>query len=300
MKIALFVDEGNGDWHSRRLVQAFRARGVDVVTTSLKYCAFDTASATGLRIPGFDEALPDGVFVRSISHGSLEQITFRLGILHALRESGVRVWNDARAIERCVDKSTATFLFQRAGLPVPLTLTVEGEAAAKAAYLSQTAPVVVKPLFGAQGVGLTLAKAVGDLPPGADVGDVYYMQSFIPPNGADYHEDWRVFVSAGQVISAMSRRSQSWITNVAQGARPAPHAPEAEMTELALAAAKALGADYAGVDLIRQADGNLLVLEVNSNPAWRGLQSVTKINIAERLAADFLAALEGTSKTCPR
>ena len=300
MKIALFVDEGNGDWHSRRLVQAFRARGVDVVTTSLKYCAFDTASATGLRIPGFDEALPDGVFVRSISHGSLEQITFRLGILHALRESGVRVWNDARAIERCVDKSTATFLFQRAGLPVPLTLTVEGEAAAKAAYLSQTAPVVVKPLFGAQGVGLTLAKAVGDLPPGADVGDVYYMQSFIPPNGADYHEDWRVFVSAGQVISAMSRRSQSWITNVAQGARPAPHAPEAEMTELALAAAKALGADYAGVDLIRQADGNLLVLEVNSNPAWRGLQSVTKIDIAERLAADFLAALEGTSKTCPR
>lgn len=300
MRIALFVDEGNGDWHSRRLVRAFRARGVEVVTTSLKYCAFDTASPAGLRIPGFDEALPDGVFVRSISHGSLEQITFRLGILHALRESGVRVWNDARAIERCVDKSTATFLFQRAGLPVPPTLTVEGEAVAKAAFVSRSLPVVVKPLFGAQGVGLTLAKAVDDLPPSDDVGSVYYMQSFIPPSAAEYHEDWRVFVSGGQVISAMSRRSQSWITNVAQGALPAPHEPDGDMASLALAAAKSLGADYAGVDLIRQDDGRLLVLEVNSNPAWRGLQSVTDIDIAERLARDFLAALEAEGFTCPR
>ncbi|MEQ1695560.1 MAG: RimK family alpha-L-glutamate ligase [Hyphomicrobiaceae bacterium] len=300
MKIALFVDEGNGDWHSRRLVAAFRARGVQVVVTSLKHCAFDTASPLGLRIPGFDGVLPDGVFVRSISHGSLEQITFRLGILHALRESGVRVWNDARAIERCVDKSTATFLFQRAGLPVPPTLTVEGESAARLAFVGRTAPVVVKPLFGAQGVGLTLAKTIGDLPNGADVGDVYYMQSFIPPNGADYHEDWRVFVSGGQVISAMSRRSKTWITNVAQGALPTPHEPDAAMAELALAAARALGADYAGVDLIRQGDGGLLVLEVNSNPAWRGLQSVTQLDIAERLVADFLAAVEGTGTTCPR
>ncbi len=292
MKIALFVDEGNGDWHSRRLVRAFRARGVEVVTTSLKLCAFDTASPVGLRIPGFDGILPDGVFVRSISHGGLEQITFRLGILHALAESGVRVWNDARAIERCVDKSTATFLFQRAGLPVPPTVTIEGEDVAKAAFVTQPDPVVVKPLFGAQGVGLTLARTIGDLPPGADVGDVYYMQSFIPPNAAEYHEDWRVFVSGGQVISAMSRRSKTWITNVAQGAQPTSHEPDAAMAELALAAAKALGADYAGVDLIAREDGKLLVLEVNSNPAWRGLQSVTDIDIAERLAGDFLAALD--------
>jgi tetrahydromethanopterin:alpha-L-glutamate ligase len=72
------------------------------------------------------------------------------------------------------------------------------------------------------------------------------------------------------------------------------------MAELALAAAKTLGADYAGVDLIRQDDGRLLVLEVNSNPAWRGLQSVTDIDIAERLAGDFLAALEAEGFTCPR
>ncbi len=84
--------------------------------------------------------LPDGAFVRSVSTGTLEQITFRLGILHALRESGVRVWNDARAIERCVDKSTATFLFQKAGLPTPPTRVLEGLAGAVAHARSRGAP----------------------------------------------------------------------------------------------------------------------------------------------------------------
>jgi tetrahydromethanopterin:alpha-L-glutamate ligase len=63
------------------------------------------------------------------------------------------------------------------------------------------------------------------------------------------------------------------------------------MTHLALEAARAIGADYAGVDLIRDEAGRLLVLEINSNPAWKGLQSVTDVNIAWTLADDFLAAL---------
>jgi tetrahydromethanopterin:alpha-L-glutamate ligase len=290
VKLALFIDEGNGDWHSRRLARALTARGVEVVTTTLKACAFDTASPAGLVIPGFDGTLPDGAFVRSISHGSLEQITFRLGILHALRESGVRVWNDARAIERCVDKSTATFLLQRAGLPTPDTITVESLEAATARFKALTSPVVIKPLFGAQGVGIARASTAEDLPPGHDVGHVYYMQTFISKRGPEY-EDWRVLVSGGRVLAAMSRRSKSWITNVAQGATPAAHEPDAAMSGLALAAARALGADYAGVDLIRGLDGRMMVLEVNSNPAWSGLQSVTAIDVADTLAADFLAAL---------
>ncbi len=63
------------------------------------------------------------------------------------------------------------------------------------------------------------------------------------------------------------------------------------MTHLALEAARVIGADYAGVDLIRDENGRLLVLEINSNPAWKGLQSVTDVNIAWTLADDFLAAL---------
>jgi tetrahydromethanopterin:alpha-L-glutamate ligase len=299
LKLVLFIDEGNGDWHARRLAKALMARGTEVVTTSLRACAFDTSSPTGLIIPGFPGTLPDGAFVRSISHGSLEQITFRLGILHALRDSGVRVWNDARAIERCVDKSTATFLFKRAGLPVPATVTLETRAAAHGRFADLAAPVVVKPLFGAQGVGITRMYEADHLPEAAEVGDVYYMQSFVVPRSVDFHEDWRVFVSNQRVLAAMARRSKSWITNVAQGAQSHAHTPDAAMCALAIAATQALGADYAGVDLIRHADGRLLVLEANSNPAWRGLQSVTDVDIAATLADDFLAAVACRAKAAP-
>lgn len=290
-RIALFVEEAGGDWHARRLRQALEARGAKVVTTTLKTCAFDTRCSSGLDIPGFDGELPDGAFVRSVSTGSLEQITKRLGILHALRESGVRVWNDARAIERCVDKSTATFLFQKADLPTPPTRVVEGIEAAVAHASGLARPLVVKPLFGSQGNGVRRAAEASELPAPEAVGHVYYMQEYQRRADATRFEDWRLLVSRGRVLAAMARVGRTWITNVHQGAEPVGHEPDGEMELLALAAAEAVGADYAGVDLIAGTDGRLMVLEINSNPAWKGLQSVTDVNIAWTLAEDFLAAL---------
>lgn len=295
-RVALFVEEDGGDWHARRLTRALESRGASVVTTSLKLCAFDTRTDSGLDIPGFGGGLPDAAFVRSVSAGGLEQITLRLGILHALRESGIKVWNDARAIERCVDKSTATFLMQQAGLPVPETRTVEGEAAARAHRASHASrALVVKPLFGSQGNGVTRIEPGAALPAPETVGHVYYMQEYLRGATDTHFEDWRVLVSAGRVLSAMVRRGQTWITNVHQGAEPVAHAPDSEMTAMALAASRAVGADYAGVDLIRASDGRLLVLEINSNPAWKGLQSVTDADIADTLAADFLVAVAASA-----
>ena len=74
-----------------------------------------------MRIDGFGERLPDAVVVRSMSGGTFEAVTLRLGVLHALRERGVLVWNDARSIERCVDKSMTSFLLARAGIATPAT-----------------------------------------------------------------------------------------------------------------------------------------------------------------------------------
>jgi tetrahydromethanopterin:alpha-L-glutamate ligase len=291
-RVVLFVEDGGGDWHARRLRDALESKGAEVVTTCLKFCAFDTRSASGLDIPGFGGALPDGAFVRSVSTGSLEQITLRLGILHALRESGVRVWNDARVIERCVDKSTATFLFQKAGLPVPVTRAAEGVEAARV-FLNQEAgrPVVVKPLFGSQGNGVRRVETFERLPEPTEVGDVYYVQRYLRGASDTRFEDWRLFVSRGRVLAAMARVGRTWITNVHQGAEPTPVEAGPEMAGLALEAARVIGADYAGVDLIRDETGRLLVLEINSNPAWKGLQSVTDVNIARTLAEDFLAAI---------
>lgn len=289
-RIALFLEEESGSWHVRRLAEAMRRRSATVVVTSLPRCAFDTDAQSGIDIPGFDGRLPDGVFVRSISAGTLEQITFRLGILHALRESGVRVWNDACAIERCVDKSMTTFLLHRAGIPTPRTRTVEGDAAANAYVTQADCPLIFKPLFGSQGKGLVRIETAANLPEPEAADHMYYLQDFVPPGGPVF-QDWRIVVTKNRVVAAMARKAGNWITNVFQGGGPIPHKPNTEMQRLARAALAAVGADYAGIDLIRAPGGQLLVLEVNSNPSWKGLQRVADVDIADVIVEDFLFAV---------
>jgi RimK family alpha-L-glutamate ligase len=300
VRIALFLEEESGDWHVRRLAAAMRRRGAGVVVTSLPRCAFDTGLPSGIDIPGFDGALPCAVFVRSISAGTLEQITFRLGLLHAMRESGVRVWNDARAIERCVDKSMTTFLLQQAGIPTPRTRTMEGDAPAKNYVADAGRSLIFKPLFGSQGKGLLRVDRLSDLPLPEAADNIYYLQDFVPPTGEGF-EDWRVIATRSRVVAAMGRKAGTWITNVHQGGSPVPCEPTREMRELAAAALAAVDADYAGVDLIRGPDGRLMVIEVNSNPSWRGLQSVTDVDVAEAIVEDFLAAVgvHQRARRCP-
>ena len=201
--------------------------------------------------------------------------------------------NDARAIERCTDKSMASFLLVRAGLRTPATFVAQTEAQARAIVRRECprGPLVLKPLFGAQGWGLQLVRNEAELPSLQDARGVYYLQRFVEPrivSGAARFEDMRVLISAGGIVGAMRRRSEQWITNVRQGARPVAVTPSAVEAETALRAAKALGAVCAGVDLIADENGAPLVLEVNSMAGWSGLQRVTGFSIAERLAADVL------------
>jgi tetrahydromethanopterin:alpha-L-glutamate ligase len=299
-RVALFLEEESGEWHVRRLAEAMRRRGASVVVTSLPRCAFDTSAPSGLDIPGFHGLLPDAVFVRSISAGTLEQITFRLGLLHAMRSSGVRVWNDARAIERCVDKSMTTFLLHRAGVPTPTTRTVEGHEPAQQYVRKAARTLIFKPLFGSQGKGLIKVEGLEALPGPEDADNIYHLQDYVPPSG-DTFEDWRIIATRSRVVAAMARKAGNWITNVHQGGAPAAFEPTPEMGAIAAAALAAVDADYGGVDLIRGADGRLLVLEVNSNPSWRGLQSVTDIDIADTVVEDFLAAVREhqRARQCP-
>ncbi len=278
------------------LAAGFRRLGVVAESAPLARLAFDSSSPCGLWIPGFEGALPDAVLVRSIAAGSFEAVTRRLGILHALDKLSVPVWNSAQAIERCVDKSMTTFLLEKAGLPTPRTFAVEGaEAAHKiAARELLQAPLVLKPLFGARGRGIRLIRKLTDLPPEEEVNGVYYLQHYVTRHGPPFL-DFRVFVCAGEVVAMMGRRGDDWVTNVNRGAAPerVPGSRENELADLALAAVAAVGANFAGVDIVQAVDGRLLALEVNSMPAWSGLQSVVKVNIADAIASAFLACLTG-------
>ena len=106
------------------------------------------------------------------------------------------------------------------------------------------------------------------------------MQEFIPHD----QQDIRVFVIGDQAVAAMVRQGNSWKTNVAQGAKAIPIPLNDRLCDLSLRATRALGADYAGVDLLPLKGDGYTVIEINGIPGWRGLQGATGIDIADRLA----------------
>jgi len=282
--VGLVVDRM--DWHAREIAGALGARGIDTAPIRLHLCGFNTQNASGLYIDGFGSDLPDAVVVRTMSGGAFEAVTLRLGVLHAVRERGVIVWNDARAIERCVDKSTTSFLLSRAGIATPAAWATQSYEQARAIAQRETADgaLVLKPLFGSQGRGLRLIRNVDDLPRADKIaGGIWYLQRFVGVEREGFH-DFRLLVVRGQVIAAMQRHSAHWITNVKRGGRPVAAVANDEMTALAVRAAAAVGADFAGVDILYDAEQCATVLEVNSMPAWSGLQKVTPVNIASLFA----------------
>ena len=227
----------------------------------------------------------DAVLARIIPNGSLEQIIYRLDALHWIETRGVPVMNSPRAIERAVDKFYTTALLQEAGLPTPETVVCEGLADAMEAVramLGEGGDVIVKPIFGSMGHGLVRLSdpdvAFRVLRSLEQVRAVFYIQRAIDHGGRDV----RVFVVGGRVLGAIERSAAEgdWRTNVARGGSARPFVLPPEWESLALGAAAAVGADYAGVDLLPSRDGTVFVLEVNAIPGWQGLQRATGIDVA--------------------
>ena len=122
------------------------------------------------------------------------------------------------------------------------------------------------------------------------VDGLYYLQRYVDSGEGQWH-DHRVFVIQGKAVAAMVRHGASWVNNVALGGRCEPIALSGELIELAEAASKAVDIDYCGVDIIRDQSGKAYVLEVNSIPAWKGLQGVVNIDIAQALVDDCLGTI---------
>ena len=287
LPIVIFTDEPNaqGGWHGAQLASALTARGFEAIFVSLQDCVIDlSAEKPGIKIPNF-AGLPKAVFVRGIAGGTLQQITARLNILHMLKALGVHVYNDGKAIERTVDKAMTSFLLHQAGIATPQTWVCESRHHAHE-IIDKNTQLVIKPLFGSQGQGVRLVDADKlPLPMDAFVDGVFYLQKFIHAP-----HDYRVFIVNNQAVAAMRRTGEGWLHNVAQGAQ-CESTNEADVLAIALQAALVLDIAYCGVDVIRDENGKLLVLEVNSIPAWRGLQGVTDVNVAQILVDDFLGKL---------
>lgn len=288
-RIVIFTD--NPGWHGKQLCDAFSRKGYQGKYVSLTACAINLdAKGLPLKIPSFESMLPDAVFVRGIPSGSLQEVVFYLDILHIFNALGIPVYNTGLAIERSVDKGMTSFLLKQAGIRTPFTWVLRERAEALAVVEQQLHagyPLISKPLFGSQGKGVRRLEKMTDQFWLTSSNGVYYLQRFIECEGQGY-SDIRVFVVNDRALAAMRRRGASWLNNVAHGATCEAITLNDDLATLAIQATVTLNMDYAGVDIIEAADGQLSVIEVNSIPAWKGIEGVCHINIAEILADDLI------------
>ena len=279
-------------WSSTQVREALNKRGIPYVCFSfprivarLAYKPYFKVNDTNI-LEEFD-----ALIIRPIGRGSLEELVFRMDMLHKMERRGFYMVNPPAAIEHCVDKYDILALLEDFGVPVPRTLATESVNEALKAFNELGGDVVVKPIFGSRGQGATRINDV-------DVADtifkaitfhhgVIYMQEFIEHGFSDI----RAFVLGDQVIASMRRIATGWKTNYSRGARPAPEEISDEHKELAVKAAQAVGCKVAGVDILEGPQGPRIV-DVNSQPGWKGLQQVSNVNIADKIVEFILRDLK--------
>ena len=285
MRIAVLA--ARSGWHTQELERAAAERGHEAIVLPYEGLVATIGPVPGLRSLSTDLDAVDAVLARIIPSGSLEQIIFRVDALHRLEDRGIRVMNSPRAIERTVDKFWTSTLLEQCGIPTPQTLVCDNPEEATAAFRA-LGDVIVKPLFGSMGLGMIRVNdeemAFRVFRTIEQIRGVYYLQRTIEHDGIDI----RAFVVGGRVLGAIERRAPGWRTNLARGGTARSIALPEHLSALAVRAAAAVGADYAGVDLLTDKEGTTFVLEVNGIPGWRGLQEATGLDVAGRLV-DFLA-----------
>lgn len=287
-------------WHTDELIRALTARGHLAAVLPYEGLSARVGVEAGLTSEQISILDADAVLARIIPGGSFEQLIYRVDALHWLENRGVRVVNSPRAIERSVDKFYTTTLLHDAGLLVPETVVCERVEDAMAAVRSMGA-VVIKPIFGSLGHGMVRVSdpdvALRVVRALDQIRSVFYVQRAIDHSGRDL----RVFVVGGRVLGAIERRAPAgeWRTNVAIGGSATAVDISPEIERVALRAAAAVGADYAGVDVLPARDGSLYVLEVNGIPGWEGLQQATGLDVAAAIVEHLERVLQHPQESLP-
>lgn len=239
----------------------------------------------------FSDLNPRGALVRGFGADATQKIFFRLDLLSAIEEYGIKLVNSREALEIASDKFLTSIYLEHHGVPTPRTITCEDPDDALASFEELGGDVVLKPLYGSKGIGVTRMNdksfAENVIYSLAELNQVFYLQEFVPHDKRDI----RILVLGEEAVAGMYRVSDTWKTNIHAGARMEAITLTEELKDLAVKASKTVKTEIAGVDIIETANG-LQVLEVNSIPGFTALQKVTDINLAERIITYFLESVE--------
>jgi len=237
LKIGVLTQNENS-WSSTQLREALTKRNISPVCFKFSQLIARVGykpylNAGNVRIV---EEL-DALIIRPIGQGSLEEIVFRMDILHRLERLGLYVINPPEAIEHCVDKYAILAILEDNGIPVPRTAVTENVGEALKAFHELGGDVIVKPIFGSRGIGstrvtnpevaATIFKAI------TFYHGVIYLQEFVPHGFSDI----RAFVVGNRVVAAMKRVADTWKTNYSQGAKPVSTKLDTTLEEMAVKSA---------------------------------------------------------------
>ncbi len=288
------------DWTATAFMRSIRDRGAEAVALNLSRVGV-SISDTGLSWLSEDADANlcdvDALIVRDVGMGmsdSLELISFKFDLIRQF-ERNMRVMNTSVAIQNAANKFFSFMLFRNAHLPVPRTVVTSSlEVAKRAIADSRSHSVLVKPIFGSQGRGIIKLNEPGDDAIQALLRErgVLYLQEFIPNPGRDI----RVFVVGDEALGAIYRVTPhgAFVSNLSQGGRPRRCELTEELSELAIRATDAVGADFAGVDIIEGIEGydGLYLLEINATPSGRGIKLACGIDVTVKIVDLLFAQLK--------
>ena len=284
MKIAMLARNA-GLYSHRRMVEAAQARGheVDVLNTLRVTMNITShrpeAYYEGRRLSGYDAVIP--------RIGA--SVTFYgLAVLRQFEMMNIWALNDSVAIGRSRDKLRALQIFAKKGLGLPVTAFAhDPRQTDEVLRIVGGAPAVIKLVEGTQGIGVVLgeteksARSVIEAFRGANVNIL--VQEFIKEAGGS---DIRAFVIGGKVVGAMQRQGATgeFRSNLHRGGSASAVKITPEERSTAVRAARAMGLNVCGVDMLRSNHGPV-IMEVNSSPGLQGIEQATGKDIAGKIIA---------------
>jgi ribosomal protein S6--L-glutamate ligase len=281
MKIAI-LSNGNGNYSTKRLKEEAIARGHEVQVIKYRDCYASieqdkpTVSYRGEDLAKFDAIIPR-IAANMTRYGT--------AIVRQLEMQGVYTVSSSIAINRSRDKLRSLQLLARSGVGIPKTI-VSRNSTDIDDLIDKVGgtPVIIKLARGTHGNGVVLAetkKAAKSVLQAFyltnEDGTNVLLQEFVKESAGT---DIRAFVVGGRVVATMKRQSldDDFRSNLHKGGEGTVVKLTEQETKMAIKAAKAMGLNVAGVDLMRSARGPL-ILEVNSSPGF-GIEKVTGRNVA--------------------
>ena len=294
MKIALFTRNGKLYSH-KRLREAAEARGHEIHAIDHMKCLVDVGSEGG-RLLYKGEALLD--YDAVIPRIGASVTYYGTTIVRQMEVMGVYTLNPALAIAQSRDKLRSLQLMSERGIGMPRTIfTHRNDYPGEEIALLGGAPIVLKLTEGTHGGGVmllesdTAAKSVLEAFGGVDTDII--LQEFIEEAGG---EDVRCLVVGNEVVAAMLRKGKEgdFRSNLHQGGSAEVIEITDEERTTAIAAARAMDLEMCGVDLLRS-DRGPVVMEVNSSPGLKGIETATGIDVADLVIAHLETRLSGRS-----